>query len=345
MEKPTQQLELTISWEALLRIVALLVGIWAVITLRDILVMLFVVFIFVAAVNPTISRLQQYMSRTLAVVFFYVLMAAILVMVSYAFVPLLVTQIRELLTKLPHIVDSIQPWLQSHQGNSYSSFLTQATDSISKSFDTISRNFLDNALTFFGGVATLATGLVLSFYLLLEEKNARDFFNQVLPQSRFEAVYDTVTKISERMGGWVRGQLLLMLIIAVLNFISYAVIGVTSPLPLGLWAGVCEAIPYVGPVLGVIPAVVITLTTGSVLQTVLVLAIYVLIQQLESHIIVPKVMEKVLGLSPVLVIIALLVGVKLLGFLGAIVAIPTAAIISVVVGEWHELRKIWQSRS
>jgi predicted PurR-regulated permease PerM len=98
--------------------------------------------------------------------------------------------------------------------------------------------------------------------------------------------------------------------------------------------------------LGLLPAVIVALTTGGPVQAILVLVLgYVVIQQLESHIVVPRVMSKAVGLSPVLVILALTVGVKLLGLTGAIIAVPIAAIISVVVGEWSELRKVWEEVS
>ena len=344
MEKQPHRLELDISWITLFRVLALAVAIWAALALRDILLRLFVVFIFVAAVSPTVSRLEKHMPRFLAVAFVYSLMLGAFTLITFSFLPLFMSQVNNLIRELPSIVDKARPFVQSWQSGHHGSLVNQAIDNLDSSLNTLSRDLIGNTVHFFGGVVTVVTGLVLSFYLLLEEENARDFFHQVFPHHRFEAVYATVTKISERMGGWVRGQLFLMLVIAIFNFVGYSVIGISSPLPLALWSGICEVIPYVGPVLGLIPAVIVALTTGTILQAVLAFLIcYLLIQQIEAHIVIPKVMSKVLGLSPVLVIIALLVGIKLLGLLGAVVAIPSAAIVSVIVGEWHELRKIWDS--
>ena len=343
MKEAPQRILFDISWEALLKIVVLCLGLWAAYILRDILIMLFVVFIFVAALNPTIQRLQQYMSRTLAVTLVYVILFVIIFLLSYVFIPLLIGQLNDLNRNLPTIMSRVKPFIKSLFVEQNPQFTEQALNSLVTTLNQIPTTILQTSATFFNGLVFTITGAVLAFHLLLEEKNAKDFFHQLFPQHRFEAVYSTVSKISDRMGGWVRGQLLLMLIIAAANFLAYILVGLPTPLPLAIWAGLCEVIPLIGPLIGVIPALVVALTTGSILQALLVLVFgYILIQQLEAHLIVPKVMGRVLGLSPVLVILSLVIGARLFGLVGAIVAIPTAAIVSVVIREWPQLRKIWE---
>lgn len=341
-EKP-QRIVIDISWDALFKVVGLAVILWAVVFLREILLMILGIFIFVAAVNPTISKLQKYMSRTVAVTVFYIGIIFFAAFFLLILVPPLVTQVKILIRSFPTLLTNLQPYLGGLETNQHSGIIEQALNSLSNNLERLSNNLLQTIVTFFGGVATLFTALVVSFYLLLEEKNAQEFFHQVLPQHRFEAVYDTVSKISERMGSWVRGQLLLMAIIGLANLLAYLVLGVPVPLPLALWAGLCEAIPYIGPILGFLPAALLALATGDVLQALLVVIVSIgIIQQLEGHIVVPKVMSKAVGLSPVLVIFSLLVGAKLFGLMGAIIAVPAAAIISVIVGEWSNLSKIWE---
>lgn len=341
MEQPPQRMLLDISWEALFKVIALGVGIWALYALREIFLTLFIVFIFVAAASPTISAWQKSMSRTLAVTLFFVLILLALMIFSYIFIPPLVHQVKDLSNTLPEFLTKIQG--QSNSGGSLSTLINQISTTLRSSVGGIGDNLLNTTVSFFGGVATLVSGLVLSFYLLLEEKNAKEFFHQILPHHRYKAVYVTVQKISERMGSWIRGQLLLMLIVGFLNFLSYSIVGIPSPLPLAIWAGLTEAIPYIGPLLGVIAAGSVALAAGSAIKAALVVGISLLgIQQLEGTILVPRIMGKAIGLSPVLVVLAIIVGVKLFGLVGAVIAIPSAAVISVVVGEWPSLRKIWQ---
>lgn len=340
-EKP-QRVLFDVSWQALLKVVALALGLYVLVLLRDILVMLLVVFIFVAAANPTIARWQRRMSRTLAVTLFYVLMVAVLSLVSLLILPTLARQINDLVKAIPDIAARAQPALAALT-TGHASYVDQAVQSLTSSLSQVSSRILETTYGVVGGLAFTVSALVLSFYLLLEEKNAREFFNQILPQHRFESVYETVSKISGRMGQWVRAQLLLMLIIGMANLVVYLLLGVPSPLPLAIWAGLCEVIPIVGPLLGVIPAVAVSLTTAGIFKAILVfLAGFVLIQQLEAHVVVPRVMGKAVGLSPVLVILALLIGVQLFGFVGAVLAVPTAAVISVIVGEWPALRRLWE---
>jgi predicted PurR-regulated permease PerM len=134
-----------------------------------------------------------------------------------------------------------------------------------------------------------------------------------------------------------------MVVIGLSELVIYLLLGLPTPLPLGLWSGICEVIPYIGPALGILPALIVAFTTGGIIKGLLVFIFAgILVQQLEAHVVVPKIVGRAVGLSPVLVIIAVLVGGKLFGLIGAIVAIPTAATIAVVVGEWHNLRKIWE---
>jgi predicted PurR-regulated permease PerM len=332
-----------ISSAALFKVLGLGVAIWLVMNLRDIILMLFGVFLFVAMVAPTITKLQRYMSRFLAVLLFYAFMLIVVGILAAVVVPNLLVQINVLARAFPSIASQATDLFHSSQFQPYLPVVTKVLESISTALSNFSNDFLDTTISFASNIAIVVTGVVISFYLLLEEKNAREFLHQVLPPGRFEPMYNTVGKISERMGSWGRGQLMLMLIIGTSNLIGFFLIHLASPLPLGIWAGACEVLPYVGPFLGVIPALIVAITTGSVVQVLLVLFIsIVVVQQIEAHIVVPKIMGKAIGLSPVLVILSLLIGAHLFGFSGAILAVPIAAVTSVVVGEWPQLRTMWE---
>ncbi len=130
-------------------------------------------------------------------------------------------------------------------------------------------------------------------------------------------------KMSKKMGEWLRGQLILGLIVALAVYVGLTFLGVKYALVLALMAGVLEVIPYVGPIISLVPALFIGFAQSPVIG-VLVVVLYVVIQQVENHILVPKVMQKVTGLNPIISILALLVGLKAGGLAGAILAIPLA---------------------
>ena len=333
-----------ISSATLLKVVGFGAAIWIVMNLRDIILMLFGVFLFVAMVAPTITKLQRYMSRFLAVFYFYILMLVIVGILAAVVVPNVLFQINGLAHAFPHIARLTTNFIHTSQFQPYLPVVTKAFETISTALNNFSNDFLNTTVSLLSNIAIVVTGVVISFYLLLEEKNAREFLHQVLPPGRFEPMYNTISKISERMGSWGRGQIMLMCIIGASNLIGFFLIHLPSPLPLGIWAGICEVLPYIGPFLGLVPALIVAITTGSIVKVISVLVISMLIvQQLEAHIIVPKIMGKAIGLSPVLVTLSLLIGAQLFGFGGAILAIPIAAVTSVIVGDWPQLRTMWET--
>jgi predicted PurR-regulated permease PerM len=147
---------------------------------------------------------------------------------------------------------------------------------------------------------------------------------------------DVIDGITHKMGSWLRGQLLLMLVVGVLVAIGMAILGVPYALLLGVWAGITEFFPAIGPILGGLPGVILAFTTLGLVKGIIALVIYIVIQQLENHILVPRIMGKALGLSPVVIILSLLIGGQLLGFIGLIVAIPIAAVVSVIWEVWRD---------
>jgi predicted PurR-regulated permease PerM len=188
------------------------------------------------------------------------------------------------------------------------------------------------AFRVFGGIVSAIAVLILSVYMLTEGPTIKAGFLDLFPSAqrrRAEAVLD---QVGRKFGGWLRGQLLLGVIVGVLVGIGTWLLGLPYPLLLGLAAGVTELIPMLGPVLGAIPAVFVALF-GPWWKIVAVIVLFTVIQQAENHLLVPRVMKMSVGLSPLLTIVALLVGAKLMGILGALLAVPIAAALQVLVGE------------
>jgi predicted PurR-regulated permease PerM len=143
---------------------------------------------------------------------------------------------------------------------------------------------------------------------------------------------DFITRLEQQIGGWVRGELALMIIIGLLTYIGLKILGVNYALPLSIIAGLLEIIPNIGPTIALIPAVLVALTSSPVTALATV-ALYFLIQQFENNIIVPKIMQRAVGVKPLIVIIALMTGAKLAGVLGAALAVPGYLVLKVVIEE------------
>ena len=142
-----------------------------------------------------------------------------------------------------------------------------------------------------------------------------------------------VKDIEERLGAWVRGQLLLALIIGLASYLGLFILGISYVLPLALIAGILEMVPIIGPIISAIPAIIVALTVSPGLALA-VAALYIIIQQLENNLIVPTVMHKVLGMPPLAILLALMVGGRLGGVVGIILAVPVLLVIQTVVGEF-----------
>jgi predicted PurR-regulated permease PerM len=179
----------------------------------------------------------------------------------------------------------------------------------------------------------------LAFYMSVEENGIKHFLVSVTPEKHKRYVASITDRIKDSMGKWLLGQLLLMLIIAVTVWLGLLLVGVPHALLLGVFAGIMEIIPYVGPIIGAVPGVILGFIASPTIGFFAIL-VYVATQQLENHVIVPQVMKKAVGLSPITVILVLLIGAKLAGAMGAILAVPIAAAVSIFVKDLRQGKEI-----
>ena len=189
-----------------------------------------------------------------------------------------------------------------------------------------------------GGIIGLITVLIIAFYYLMEKSWIRRLvLLDSAPETRIRVsrIWD---EVEQKVGDWLRGQLTLCLVIGVTATIGYAVLGIQFWPLLGLWAGITEIIPILGPWLGGVPAVVIALTQGWE-KALLVIGFVVLLQLTENAVLVPRVMRGAVGLTPLTVFIAILAGTEFAGIPGALLAIPIAAVIQVMLSHYTEARR------
>ncbi len=334
-EKNTRQID--ISWSLILKVVAVILGLWLVFIIKDILILLFVVLLLAIALGPLVSKLTRYgLPRVVSILVIYLGLSLVFALVIYLILPPLLKQIRELTINLPYLLGQLT-------GSSYqdSTAATQRLlQSLSSYLSKISGGFVDATLSLFGGLVSALTVLALTFYFLIEEEGWKRAFLGILPLDHKQWVVEMTQKIVTKLGFWLRGQLILMTVVAVLDAVGLALLGVPYALSLGILAGLLEVVPVIGPILAGLIAVIITLVAGGAFwKVLLVILLFILVQQLEAQVLVPKIMQKAIGLSPVIIIIAVLVGYRLLGAGGAILAIPLAAALEVFIHEYSAFRK------
>jgi predicted PurR-regulated permease PerM len=186
----------------------------------------------------------------------------------------------------------------------------------------------------FNGFFSGLTVLVISFYLVAEQKGMISFIKSLVPPNHQDFAMTLVRKIQNRMGRWVIGQLILSFCIFAVTFAGLSLLGVKYALFLALLAGLLEVIPYIGPFVAAVPAIFFAFLQSPALG-VAVAGLYLLVQKTEGYFLVPKIMEKTVGTSPLLVLISLLIGYKLAGILGLLLAVPLVSAISLVITELY----------
>ncbi len=190
----------------------------------------------------------------------------------------------------------------------------------------LSQGVISSASLLFGGVTSFVLIVILSFYLAVQDDGVGKFLRIVTPLNREKYILDLWNRSREKIGLWMQGQLLMSVIVAVLAYLGLLLLGIPNALLLAVGAGMFEIIPLFGPILAAIPAVIIGFSDGGTSIALLVAGLFVIIQQFENQLIYPLVVKKVIGVPPMVSILALLIGAKLAGFLGMLISVPLAAI-------------------
>ena len=174
--------------------------------------------------------------------------------------------------------------------------------------------------------------LVITFYMVLQEDGLKKVFKVLVPPHYQPFANSILGKVQRKIVAWVKGQLILSFIVGLLAYIGLSIIGINYALVLGIFAGLAELVPYAGPFIGGVVAIFFALSQSTA-KAVFVAALYIIIQQFENNILVPKVMQKAVGLNPIISILALITGVKIAGVVGALFAIPTVTVLDVIIKE------------
>ena len=183
-----------------------------------------------------------------------------------------------------------------------------------------------------GQILTLVTLLIFTFYLIAGHDRVKTFVLSFFSKGDYKDMEVFVDRVEEKLGAWLRGQIFLMFLIGVFTFIGLVVLGVDFALPLALIAGLLEVVPIIGPIVSSIPALIVAAAISPI-KALSVAIYYLLLQQLEGNLLVPRVMKKAVGVDPLVVILALMIGARLAGPVGALISVPVATILVIVYQE------------
>lgn len=332
-----------------------LVLFWIVIQIGSLLVTALMAVLLGTLLEGPVRRIQErHIPRAAAIAMVYVVGIASVVLIVLLLAPVVQNQFSTFQEGFPETVAELRSdWQDSNNGLLRGPGVG-ALDAIAEFFEEpgqtveVTGQTAETAIPILtsvaGGIVSVITALVVTFYYLLEKNLIRRLVIEQLPLRNQARVDQIWTSVEQKTGGWLRGQLMLALIIGVLATTAYGIIGLSFWPLLGLWAGITEIIPIIGPWIGGIPAVIVALTEGP--QTAMIVALVIVgMQSLENWVLVPRVMRGAVGLTPMTVFVAIIAGTQLMGIVGAILAIPIAAGVQVVLTDLMDERRSRMSSS
>lgn len=311
--------KIEISHRTIIFTVVFLLALWVLFQIRDILFLVFIAFILMTALRPLVDWLAQArIPRVLAIVFIYIVVFGFFGVSFAGTIPTLVIQSARFVSELPVFLGKVMPYWNID------------VQTLSQQIAPISENIVKLTVGIFSNLVTTLTVLVFTFYFLLERKNLESLFASIMGEDAAERIIVTLKEVESRLGAWVNGEFFLMAIVGASVYLGLTLLHVEFALPLAIIAGVLEIVPMIGPIASAIPAVLVALTVSPFLA-LSVVALYFIVQQVENNIFVPLVFKKSVGFSPVVTIFALMVGGRLAGIIGAILAVPIVLVLQVIL--------------
>jgi predicted PurR-regulated permease PerM len=313
---------------------------WLVYLARHALLIVYVSVLLSIGFGPVVRTIERHpvkrgdraLPRWFAILVVYLVIVGVLTVAGFLVIPPLVDQAQELWRRLPSMLDNFQTFLIDRGLLNQRITLEEAVRSAPGSPGTAVGTVATAVGSVVGFVIAFLTILILTFYLLVDSESMYSGFARLFPRETRPRVLATSRKITAKVSAWLNGQLILAGTIGSTAAIGLYLLGVPFFYVLALTAAIGEMVPVIGPIFSAIPAILAGLSVSP--RTALFVALFwIAQQQIENHLLVPKVMERQVGVSPVIVIVALLIGGSVLGILGALLAVPTAAIIQVIIQE------------
>lgn len=335
MEEKVKDMHINISTGTLVKVLLLGVLIFVLYKLANVVLLILVAIVIASFVESAVKKLKPYIkSRSTAVFLIYAVALVLIIGLSSVFVPVFINEMSELVTSLSQYIPngSILNTFQSDtivgtkdivSNISQNASLGEVIASVKNLIGGMSGGFMDVFGGAFGGIVNFGLILIISFYLSITEKGIENFLRIVTPKNKEEYVIGLWQRTEHKIGLWIQGQMLLGLIMGVLAYLGLTIMGVKYSLVLAILTAFCELVPY-GIFLAVIPVTLFGYIDGGITLSVLSFGLYFILHQFETYLIYPLIIKKVIGVSPLVVILSIIIGLQLAGFLGMILAIPVA---------------------
>ncbi|MCX6702322.1 MAG: AI-2E family transporter [Candidatus Wolfebacteria bacterium] len=333
--------EIVISWATLWRIFAMIILVAALFLAKEVIVILFLAIIISASLDGPVSYLaRKKIPRIVGTLALFLIVFSAFALILYTIIPLSISELKDFLENIGKVK---LPIFGSINGTQWQQKLDQGLGAITDSLFSGDASFLSIIGTIFGNAILIITTIVLSFYLTVSRSGVEKFLRAVLPLTYEEYAIDVYFRVRKKLGLWLQGEVIIMATVGLFVFIGLSLLGVKYSLVLGILAGLLEIVPIAGPIFTGIIGFLVAFSQSWTLAVYSVI-LFTVIQQLENHFLVPVVMRKTVGISPVVVVVAILAGSAIAGVIGIILAVPVAVIFQELVDDL-EKRKSWARKN
>jgi len=329
--------EIHISVKTILKIALIIVGAWLLYFFRDLAVVLVTSFVLAVVIDPLADVFEKRkIPRFLAVLVVYIGLLAILSLVFSLIIPPVFVEVKEAIRDVLNYWDKFSSGytaLQSIEMKEILSHLESTVGTLETGVSKVAGGAYGVAAGIFGSLFNFILILLLALYMVIYEEQLKGFVYSFVPKDKLALIDKCAVELKKKLSSWIKGQLISCLTLWFTVYIGLLIIGVPYALALSLLAGMLEAIPYMGAI-AAIPSVFLAFTI-SPWKAVFVAALFFVAQEVNNNLIVPKVMQKAVGLNPLVIVLAMVVGGKLAGLLGIILAIPVALSIKILLDVFH----------
>lgn len=320
-----------ISWESLWRVVGILALIGIIYYALDIWLAVILAIVISSALDASVSWLgKKKIPRVIGALFIYLVLILVLALILYTVVPIALAELNILLKNVGKLGDTVFGFSEASK---YITVINEGLGKLANIFLSGSFSFLDVLSQFIGGAILAISVFILSFYLTVDRDGVEKFLLEVMPAGYEEKILEVYYRTRLKIGRWFYGQLFLSLSLGFSVFLGLWFIGVKYSLLLGILTGLLELAPFVGPIVSGAIAILIA-SSDSLTSGIYVFLLYLLVQQAESTLLVPVITKISTNLNPAAVLISLLVGARLFGIIGIVLAVPLTVLIEELINTW-----------
>ncbi len=348
-------IRVSITSGTILAALIVVIGAYVFWLLRDLALLVLTAIVIASAIEPQIAFfIRQRLPRFIAVLLVYVLVFGSIFSLIYFFFPPIIADATSFLSAMPRYLDTIHAPSAFSSITDATSFITgeqgiqsfiQTLLSFQSAFLVGSGGVVQLFVTFFGGILSLVLVITLSFYFALQDTGVDDFLRMVMPVAYENYSVDLWKRSQKKIGLWMQGQILLSVIVGVLVYLGLLIIGIPYALLIAMFTALAEIIPIFGSLIAGAVAVIVGYSDGGVSIAAIVLGLYIVVNQFEANLIYPLIVKKIVGVPPLLVIVALIAGYTLAGFLGTLLSVPVAAVALELISDFDKKKRLQSGQS